>query len=630
MTKSACPLTPRLFPFAIGLLASCLFIFAALTAYADTTDELSPGLGPRHAIAMHGDPALPPDFMKLPFTSDRAIKGGEITVTPQASGGDVPFDSLNPFIIKGNAYWDIRNITFESLMARNPDEPFTLYGLLAETIEVPEDRSWVSFTLRPEAAFSDGTPVTVEDVVFSMETLRDKGLPNMGRFYSKIVRTDKLNARTVRFVFENTGDREAPLLMGLMPILSQTYYSEHDFEKSALEPPLGTGPYVVVDVDAGRSITFQRNERYWGRDLPINANRNNFDRIKLEFYRDKNSEFEAFKKGLLHYRMEGDPTRWASGYDFAAARNALILRDEFEHGRPSGMLGLVFNTRRPIFNNPDVRRALTLPFDFEWVNSNFYHDSFERTQSFFDNSELAAAGPASFAEQELLATVGAELDPQFIAQGWSAPINGSRDAARNNARAALDLMKSAGWVIRDKRMVHQETGEPFVFEILLNNRTFERLALNYAASLKRIGIDVEVRVVDGAQYQHRLQTYDFDMVPFRWGGSLSPGNEQAYRWGSREADVEGTYNLAGVKSVAVDALVEAIASAATREELVTAVRALDRVLLSGSYAVPLYYQKVDRMAWWGELQHPEQVPLLGWAYGGAGFRLNAWWMSSDN
>lgn len=595
-----------------------------------SADQLSPGTGPQHAIAMHGEPALPYNFRKLPFANDGASKAGEITVSPEAYGADVAFDSLNPFIVKGTAYWDIRHLTFESLMARNPDEPFTLYGLLAKSIETPVDRSWVEFTVRKHAKFSDGTPLTVDDVIFSMETLREHGLPNMRRYYAKIAIAKQTGPHKVRFVFSDKGDMEAPLLLGLMPILSKAYYTEHPFNQTTLEPPVGSGPYVISEVDAGHSVTFRRDKKYWGAKLPLNVGRNNFEKIKIESFRDENSKFEAFKKGLFTLRFEGDPTRWNKAYDFPATRNALILLDEFEHQRPSGMYALAFNTRRGIFADPRVRQALIYPFDFEWMNEHFFYGTYARTQSFFDNSNLAGIGPASFAERALLAPWSAYVDPALMEDGWQAPINGSRENARANAIKAMSLLESAGWHIRDGKLTNDVSGETFHFEILLPNRSQERVALNYGKTLERLGIEVDVRVVDSAQYQQRLQTYEFDMVPFKWSGSLSPGNEQAFRWGSKEADKEGTYNIPGVKNPAVDALIETLVAARTREELVTSAQALDRVLLSGYYVLPLYHEKADRIAWWGEMQHPRRTPMLGWAYGGAGYRFASWWMTSDN
>lgn len=606
----------------LSVVLGWVLVGASGASLAQDQDPLPPGTGPKHAIAMHGDPKMPLGFRNFPFVNPGADKGGEVGI---AKGN--AFDSLNPYIVKGTPWWEVRQLTFESLMMRSPDEPFTLYGLLAATIETPEDRSWVEFRLNPHARFSDGTQVTVEDVVFSMEILRDEGLPNLRRFYSKIDRVETPGDGRVRFIFGPEGDREAPLLLGLMSIVSKAYYTTHTFNETSLKAPLGSGPYIIDDVDPGRTLTFQRNPNYWGRNLAVNRGRHNFDTIKLEYYRDENSKFEAFKKGLNSYRIEADPARWAKGYDFPGTRNALVLRDRFEHNRPSGMLGFAFNTRREMFSDARVREALILPFDFEWMNANFFFDVYTRTQSFFDNSDLSTQRGISPREIELLAPWRDSVRDDIYQQGWRAPVNGSRENARANARRALVLLGQAGWHIRDGALLNDATGEPFAFEILLNSRSLEKVALNYATTLKRLGIAVDVRLVDSAQFQQRRQTYDFDMLPFRWNGTLSPGNEQAYRWGSREADIEGTFNVAGAKSPAIDAMISEIAAARGREDLVAATRALDRLLLSGFYAVPLYHQETDQISWWGELQHPQTTPLQGWSYG---FGLANWWMSGTN
>lgn len=595
-----------------------------VTSTAQTQDDgyLSPGTGPKHAIAMHGSPKERQGFTHFPFVNERADKGGEIVIAKSNA-----FDSLNPYIVKGTAWWEVRQLTFESLMMRNPDEPFTLYGLLAATVETPEDRSWVEFRLNPNARFSDGSPVTVEDVVFSMETLREEGRPNLRRFYSKIDRVETPGDGRIRFIFGPEGDREAPLLLGLMSIVSKDYYTDHTFNETSLEAPLGSGPYVIDAVDPGRAMTFTRNPDYWGRNLAVNRGRNNFETIKLEYYRDENSKFEAFKKGLNSYRIEADPARWAKSYDFPGTRNALVLRDRFEHNRPSGMLGFAFNTRRVMFSDVRVREALILPFDFEWMNENFFFEVYSRTQSYFDNSELGTRQTITSREAILLEPWRDQVRDDIYQSGWHAPVNGNRENARANARRALGLLGEAGWHIREGVLTHDLTGEPFAFEILLDARSLEKVALNYATSLKRLGIDVDVRLVDSAQFQQRRQTYDFDMMPFRWNGTLSPGNEQAFRWGSKEADIDGTFNVAGAKSPAIDAMILEIVEARSREDLVAAAKALDRLLLSGFYAVPLYHQETDQIAWWGELQHPDYVPMQGWSYG---FGLANWWMEGTN
>lgn len=606
----------------VSTMLAASLIGATAASQAQEQEALPAGTGPKHAIAMHGDPKMPLGFNRFPFVSENAATGGEVNIAKANA-----FDSLNPYIVKGTAWWEVRQLTFESLMMRSPDEPFTLYGLLAATIETPEDRSWVEFRLNPHARFSDGTPVTVEDVVFSMELLREQGQPNLRRFYSKISRVETPGDGRVRFIFGPEGDREAPLLLGLMSVLSKAWYTENTFNETSLKPPLGSGPYIIEDVDPGRNLTFRRNPDYWARNLAVNRGRHNFDTIKLEYYRDENSKFEAFKKGLNSYRLEADPARWAKGYDFPGTRNALVLRDRFEHSRPSGMLGFAFNTRRGMFSDVRVREALILPFDFEWMNANFFFDVYARTQSYFDNSELSTTREISEREAQLLAPWRASVRDDIYQHGWRAPINGNRENARSNARNALLLLGQAGWHIRDGVLTNDVSGKIFAFEILLNSRSLEKVALNYATTLKRLGIEVDVRLVDTAQFQQRRQTYDFDMMPFRWNGTLSPGNEQAYRWGSHEADIDGTFNVAGAKDPAIDAMIREIVAARSREDLVAAAKALDRLLLSGFYAVPLYHQETDQIAWWGELQHPRTTPLQGWSYG---FGLSNWWMSGTN
>lgn len=601
---------------------SGLLLAATLSSAALAQDMLSPGTGPKHAIAMHGEPKMPEGFGQFPFVYEAANQGGELVLAESQ-----PFDSLNPFIVKGITWGRVNHLTFESLLFRSPDEPFTLYGLLAEFVEVPEDRSWVEFTLNPAAEFSDGSPVTVEDVIFSMETLRDQGRPNHRTFYSLIDRAEQTGPRSVRFVFNEKSNFEMPLIMGHMAVFSKAFFETREFNKTTLEPVMGSGPYTIEEVDAGRSLRFVRNRDYWGDLLGVNKGRNNFEEIKIEYYRDENSNFEGFKKGLNLFRFEYNPTRWAKGYDFPGTRNALVLKDSFEHSRPSGMLGLAMNTRRAKFSDVRVREALIYPLDFEWMNENFYSGAYVRTQSFFDNSELSSRHAIDWREEQLLAKFPGAVDADIYENGWTAPVNGNRQNARNNAKRALDLLGEAGWHIVDGVLKNDVTGEAFSFEILLSGTSMQKVAQNYATSLKRIGITCTVRVVDDTQYQLRRKNFDFDMIPWRWWGTLSPGNEQANRWGTGAADAPGSGNVAGVKSPAVDALIEDIVAARTREELVAATRALDRTLLSGYYAVPLYHQEADMISWWGELQMPRTTPLQGWAYR---FGLSNWWMTSDN
>lgn len=595
-----------------------LALCAAFTVFAPAAHaQTGKAIAPRHGIAMHGAPRHAPGWTHFPYVNPKAPKGGTLRLSVLGS-----FDSLNPLIVRGQAAAGLRGFVFESLMARALDEPFSLYGLLAESVTTPPDRSWVAFTLRPEARFSDGRPVTVEDVIFSHALLRDKGRPNHRFYYSKVTRVEKTGPRTVRFTFKPDGDREMALIMGLMPVLPRHAFRRETFDRTTLTPPIGSGPYVVADVAPGKFITYRRNPDYWGRDLPHARGRFNFDTIRFEYFRDNNALFEAFKKGLIDVRFEGDPGKWALAYDFPAVRDGRIAKGTFDIGLPSGMSALAFNLRRPIFRDARVRQALILLFDFEWINRNLYHGLYVRTQSYFDRSELSSHGrPASAAERALLAPFARYVKPEILEGRHSFPKSDGHGRNRRNLRKALGLLKAAGWVARGGRLVNASTGAPFRFELLAATRSQERLFLAYAHTLKRAGIEARIRQVDSAQYQRRKKTYDFDMIQTRWGASLSPGNEQSFRWSSRAADTEGTFNYPGVRNPAVDAMIQAVLEAESREDFVAAVRALDRVLLSGDYVIPLFHLPRQWVAYWTRLAHPEATSLWG-------VQLDTWWARS--
>ena len=604
-----------------------LLILTIPLARAADLGTLSPGTGPKHAIAMHGEPLYGPDFENFNYIDPYAEQGGELRLGIVGS-----FDSLNPFIVQGatpivpldGAYPVVQLHSLEGLMVRGHDEPFTLYGLIAETVEIPEDRSWVEFTLNPKARFSDGSKITVEDVVFSWKTLRDQGLPNVRRYYSMVEEALVPAPDKVRFVFSEQGNKELPLIIGLMTVFSKSYWQGRDFSKSTLTPILGSGPYTVDEVEPGRRLVFRRNRDYWGDDLAVNQGLNNFDIIRYDFFRDDTSMFEAFKSSELSARLERNAKTWATGYNLNTVKTGQILLTELAHQRTANMYSLVFNTRRAIFSDVRVRDAFILLFDFDWMNQNFFYSAYSRLQSYFDNSELSSRDrPASELERELLDDFEDDVRPNIMELGWRAPVGGSVQATRTNKRLALNLLSEAGWVVQDGRMVSAETGEPLRFEIMIGKTQEEKLALTYAKALQDVGIEAKVSIVEPIQFQLRLETYDFDMVPFTWRGTLSPGNEQAFRFGSAEADIEGTFNLAGVKSPAVDFLIDQITNATTREDLVAATRALDRVLLSGSYAIPLYFAAKDRVAHWSEIQIPEQQALTG-------MKIQTWWSLPDN
>lgn len=564
---------------------------------------------PMHGISMHGEPAYPADFTHFRYVNPDAPKGGGMTVAMLGS-----FDSLNPFIVKGTAPVSLRvnNYVFERLLARSFDEPFALYGLLAETVEVPDDRSFVRFVLRPEATFSDGTPVTVDDVIFSLETLRAEGRPNYRSSYAKVERIERDGERTVTFHFGAGGDREIPLIIGLMPILPKHVYGDGRIAEASLDIPIGSGPYLLDDVNPGSSITFRLDPNYWGKDLAVNRGHYNFETLKIEYYRDNNTMFEAFKKGLYQMQGEGDPTRWATGYEFPAVNDGRIVKETFETGLPKGMSGFVFNTRRPIFSDVRVRNALLQLFDFEWVNKNLYFGLFARTQSYFHGSSLSSHGMAASESELALLGDAAKVMPKAILDGtFKLPETNGSGRNRSQLRAALALFKEAGYTLRDGKLTNTETGEPFAFEILVSSRDQERLALSYSKSLERAGIDVSIRLVDSAQYQQRRQTYDYDMIENRWYLSLSPGNEQNFYWGSDAAVTDGTRNYMGVADPLVDRLIEAMVAARTRDDLVAATRALDRRLLAGAYLIPLFHTPEQWIARWTTVSRPETHSLYG-------------------
>lgn len=568
---------------------------------------------PQHAIAMHGAPLYPDSFDHFAYVNPKAPKGGTIRY-----GAVGTFDSLNPFIVRGTAAVGLREYVFESLMARSYDEPFSLYGLLAETIETPDDRSWVAFRLRPEARFSDGQPVTIDDVIFSLEILRDKGRPNYKSYFSKVSRIERPDAHTVKFIIapepDGSGpDRELPLILGLMPILPKHVYEKRHFDQSGFDMPVGSGRYVVETFKPGTRIVYKRNPDYWGRDLAVNRGTGNFDRLVYDYYRDANASFEAFKAGLYDIRAEDDPGRWTTEYDFPAAKDGRVSKVAFSTGLPSGMRALVFNTRRPIFADRHVRVALTYLFDFEWVNRTLYHGLYKRTQSYFDNSDLSSHGrKANDRERALLKPFPDAVTSPIMNSGYEAPKGDPTGQNRAHRSRALSLLRDTGYEVRNGHIVNAKTGAPLTFEILVARPADERLALVYASMVRKAGIDVRVRNVDPSQYQGRLDAYDYDMIFFDWTASLSPGNEQVFRWGSETADLPGSYNFIGIKSKAVDAMISALLAARSREDFVSAVRALDRVLLSGNYVIPLFYAPDQWVALWAKVKYPERTSLYGY------------------
>jgi peptide/nickel transport system substrate-binding protein len=571
-----------------------------------------------HAIAMHGTPALPRNFEHLPYADPSATKGGRLAIGFQGT-----FDSLNPFNLKaGSTAQGLVGNVFESLMTRSLDEPFTLYGLIAQTIETDADRTYVTFRIDPRAHFSDGEKITAADVRFTFDLLKAKGRPQQRAAYSLVAAVEVTDPATIRFDLSGSSDRELPLTLALLPVLPRHKVDPATFDDTTLAAPIGSGPYKITEVAPGQRLVLSRDPSYWAKDLAIRRGLFNFDEIGIDYFRDANSMFEAFRAGLLDFRVETSPQRWVTGYDFPAVRDKRVVRASLPAGGPKGMEGFAFNTRRPIFGDVRVREALGLVLDFEWINANLYDGLLTRTKSFFDESELGSTGrPASVAERRLLAPFPGAVREDILEGRWRPNTTDGSGQDREAPRHALELLREAGYELIDGRLVNN--GVPLAFEIMVKDRNQERLALNYAQSLARIGVAARVRLVDEVQYQRRRQKFDFDMMVGLWLASASPGNEQRARWGSASADQDASFNLAGVKSPAVDAMIEALLAARSHEEFVAAVRAYDRVLLSGFYVVPMFHASQMWVAASSSLAPPSVLPAYGTPIGSA--TLDTWW-----
>ncbi|WP_417472109.1 extracellular solute-binding protein [Leisingera sp.] len=575
-----------------------------------------------HGIAMYGDPALPPDFVSLPYANPDAPKGGRVVF-----GNTGGFDSLNPFQLKGTVPWQLRYWSYESLMGRSWDEPFTLYGLLAESIEVPEDRSWVEFTLREEARFSDGSPVTVEDVIWSYETLGTKGHPRYRGFWTKVESIEQTGPRKLRIAF-NTQDRELALIAGMRPILKKAQWEGKDFATDTVDgAPIGTGAYVVSDYEAGRYVTLRRNPDYWGADLPFRAGTQNFDEMRIDFFGDETVLFEAFKAGELSAVREFNADRWQVAYDFPAATRGDIVKTEIPHQRPSGMTGLVMNTRRAPLDDWRVREALLLAFNFEYINGTITGGSQPRIQSYYSGSFLGMRpGPAEGAVRELLEPFADDLPPGTL-EGYSLPEGDSSERNRKDLRRAAKLLAEAGWTVQDG-VLRNDDGTPLELTVLIRQGDSEMDTVIgiYGRALERLGISLKVETVDNAQFVERETNYDFDLTRYRRELSLSPGNEQRYYWGSEGITEPGSRNLMGMNSPAAEAMIDAMLTAKEPEDFVHAVRALDRVLTAGRYVIPFWTYDVGRIAHKKELRFPETLPIYG---DRTEFMPHVWWYQPE-
>ena len=575
---------------------------------------------PTHGIAMYGEPALRPDFAALPYANPDAPRGGAVVSAEVGT-----FDSLNPYILKGSVPWQLLSLTGESLMGRSLDEPFTLYGLLAETVETAPDRSWVEFTLRPEARFSDGAPVTVEDVIWSYETLGTEGHPRYLTFWPKVASIEATGERSVRITF-NVEDRELAMLAGLRPILQRSQWQGVDFaESDGLEMiPVTSGPYVVGEVDPGRSVTLRRDPDYWGADIPFRRGTMNLDEVRYEFFADETAAFESFKTGETNIVRETNVARWDSDYDFPRAQSGEVVQSVIPHQRPSGMTGLVMNTRDPLFADWRVRDAMLLAFNFEFINDAMTGGAQPRITSYFSNSPLAMTdGPAEGRVAEFLAPYEADLLPGAL-EGYTLPQGDDTERNRAGVAAALSRLEEAGWTVGPDGALRDAAGQAFAFEVLLESGSSENASIVdiYVQSLERLGMAVTVTSVDSAQYKERTDAYDFDMTTFRRAVSLSPGNEQTLYWGSSSADEPGGRNLMGARSPAIDGLIQTLLTSEDEADFVAATQALDRVLTTGRYAIPFYQWNVARIAHDASLRYPETIPLMG-DFGN--WQPDVWW-----
>lgn len=598
-----------------------------LTAAVLAASLAAAAAAPRHGIAMQGEPALPDDFTHFDYANPDAPKGGEVTYCVVGS-----FDNLNPFILKslrttarGMIDTILGNLVFEPLMQRNMNEAFSLYGLLADSADMSPDRKTIEFHLDPGAKWSDGEPVTPEDVLFTYDVFTEKGRPPYSDRMKKIAKLEKTGEHSVKFTFNDLADREFPLIVALTPIIPRHAFDKETFDKTTLKPLTGSGPYTVEKVVPGDRIVFKRNPDYWGKDIPSKRGFDNYDRITVQYFLNANAQFEAFKKGLCsvyagsQYTGMG-PLQAERDFDFPAAEQGKVIVKDFPLGIPPVVTGFLFNTRLEKFSNPVVRRALAMLYDFEWANKNLFGGKFTRTMSYWQGSELSALDhPATTREKALLAPFPGRVPPDVMDGTWRPPVSDGSGQDRKVLKAALDMLKGAGYRIADGEMLDPK-GQPFGFEILTSGQEEERLASLYQRTLGKLGIEVTLRALDGDQIQSRKQRFDFEVMVGSSGfnNSLSPGFEQLGRWGSESANVEGSFNLAGAADPAIDAAIEAMLNARTKEDYVAAVRVLDRLLISGAYMVPMQHSPGQWVAYWNDLDHPDETPLFG-------FQLPAWW-----
>ena len=566
-----------------------------------------------HGFAMHGEPKYPTPPPQLEYVNPAAPKGGNVKFATLGT-----FDSLHPFTLKGVPAAGIGAL-WETLCWHSRDEAFTVYGLIADTIEVPQDRSWVSFTLRPEAKWNDGTPITVEDVIWSFDTLKTKGPPMYASYFGDVLKAEKTADRKVLFTFRNNQNHELPLIISELPVLASKWWADKDFEKATLEAALSSGAYKVDTFEVGRWISYRRNADWWARDLWMNRGRNNFETIRYDYYRDNDVLFEAFKGGEADIRRENSGRNWMTKYDFPAVSDGRVKREELPDELPQPMQGFVFNLRRPMFRDRKVREAIGLMYDFEWQNKNLSYGFFQRTRSFFGNSEMEAKGLPSPEELKILEPLKGKIPEEVFTTEYNPPKTDGSGNIREQQRKAIALLKEAGYEIKDGKMT-DKAGNRLAFELLLSDAAFERMALPVKQNVERLGVDMSVRTVDTSQYRRRTDSFDFDMVIDLWGQSLSPGNEQREFWGSKAADQTGSKNAMGLKSEAVDKLIELIISAEDRESLIVRTKCLDRVLQWMQFVIPQFRSGKELVAYWNRFSRPEKTAKY------APLSFETWWV----
>jgi len=585
----------------------------ALRAATPAGGSAEPGEAVRtHALSLLGEPALPADFPHFPWVNPAAPKGGEIALTALGS-----FDSFNPFIIRGTAAVGA-TLIYDLLLKESADEASTEYPYLAQWIDLPADRAGVTFELNPAARWHDGRPVTAEDVVWTFNTLRQHGRPFYRSYYGDVTEVVAESEKRVTYRFRNNENRELALILGQMAVLPKHWWESRDFTRPILEPPLGSGPYRIERFEAGRSVVYRRVEDWWARDIPTMKGTWNFGAYRYEYFRDTTVALEAFKAGQIDFRTENVARDWATAYDFPARRRGLVKLDELRHQLPTGMQSFAMNLRRPLFQDIRVRRALVELFDFEWMNANLFYGGYTRTNSFFSNSELASSGLPTGKELAILEPFRGRVPNEVFTSEFRLPATDGSGNNREGIRRALTLLQQAGWQVRDRRLVNAQ-GQRFEFEILLQGPTFERIALPYVQALERIGMSVRVRTVDPAQYQTRIDAFDYDMTVDSIGQSLSPGNEQRDFFSCAKANENGSQNVAGICNPAIDELIELVVNAPDREELIARTRALDRVLLWNNFVIPQWHIQVFRIAYWDKFGRPERNPR--YALG-----LDSWWI----